>query len=75
MYLFLIHNKISVDNSTSGSWKGFVDITDYFFHKKANVLPNTNLTLVKYGSFYLKAFSFLFLFYNESIVSYNSSVA
>lgn len=72
MYLFLIHNKISVDNSTSGSWKGFVDITDYFFHKKANVLPNTNLTLVKYGSFYLKAFSFIFfLCDNES----NSSVA
>lgn len=47
MYLFFIYNKILVDNFILGLWKGFVDIIDYFFYKKVNVLLNINLILGK----------------------------
>lgn len=60
MYLFFIYNKILVDNFILGLWKGFVDIIDYFFYKKVNVLLNRNLILIKYGLFYLKVFFFIF---------------
>lgn len=58
MYLFFIYNKILVDNFILGLWKGFVDIIDYFFYKKVNVLLNIYLILVKYGLFYLYYFFF-----------------